>query len=61
MIARLSSETYLSWAFSLLAPTGCNALIGATDLLAREIVERALKIAGEICIYTNQNITIEEI
>jgi ATP-dependent HslUV protease subunit HslV len=26
---------------------------------AEEIVEKALKIAGEICIYTNSNITIE--
>jgi ATP-dependent HslUV protease subunit HslV len=28
---------------------------------AREIAERALRIAGEICIYTNQNIVVEEI
>jgi ATP-dependent protease HslVU (ClpYQ) peptidase subunit len=28
---------------------------------AREIAERALQIAGEICIYTNQKIVIEEI
>jgi ATP-dependent HslUV protease subunit HslV len=28
---------------------------------AREIAERALGIAGEICIYTNQNIVVEEI
>ena len=33
--------------------------IGA--LSAREIAERALQIAGEICIYTNQNIVVEEI
>ncbi len=26
---------------------------------AREVAERALKIAGEICIYTNHNITVE--
>jgi ATP-dependent HslUV protease subunit HslV len=43
------------------ALAAARALLGATDLPAREIVDRALKIAGEICIYTNQNITIEEI
>ena len=32
-----------------------------TEWGAREIAERALRIAGEICIYTNQNIVVEEI
>jgi ATP-dependent HslUV protease subunit HslV len=32
-----------------------------TELDARQIVERALKIAGDICIYTNHNTTIEEL
>jgi ATP-dependent HslUV protease subunit HslV len=32
-----------------------------TDLSAREIAEKAMKIAGEICIYTNDHITIEEL
>ena len=27
----------------------------------RAIVENALKIAGDICIYTNHNVTIEEL
>jgi ATP-dependent HslUV protease subunit HslV len=30
-------------------------------LTAREIAEKAMKIAGEICIYTNDRITIEEL
>jgi ATP-dependent HslUV protease subunit HslV len=30
-------------------------------LPAREIVERALNIAADICIYTNRNLTIEEL
>jgi ATP-dependent HslUV protease subunit HslV len=30
-----------------------------TELDARTIVEKALKIAGDICIYTNQNHLIE--
>ncbi len=33
----------------------------APDLSAREIVEESLKIASSICIYTNENFTIEEI
>ena len=37
------------------------ALLQNTDLEAREIVEKALTIAGDICVYTNQNITIEEL
>jgi ATP-dependent HslUV protease subunit HslV len=43
------------------ALAAARALVGATALSARDIVERALHIAGEICIYTNENITIEEI
>ena len=43
------------------ARSAALALYRNTDLDAREIVEEAMKIAGEICIYTNQNITIEEI
>jgi ATP-dependent HslUV protease subunit HslV len=43
------------------ALAAARALLDATTLSAREIGERALKIAGEICIYTNQNITIEEL
>ncbi|MBL8806653.1 MAG: ATP-dependent protease subunit HslV [Rhodospirillales bacterium] len=43
------------------ALSAARALVGATDLSAREIAERALKIAGEICVYTNGNLTIEEL
>ena len=38
-----------------------QALIEATDLGARDIVERSLGIAADICIYTNRNLTIEEL
>jgi ATP-dependent HslUV protease subunit HslV len=31
------------------------------DLPARDIVERSLNIAADICIYTNRNLTIEEL
>jgi ATP-dependent HslUV protease subunit HslV len=35
------------------------ALLDHTALPARDIVERSLTIAGEICIYTNQQLVIE--
>ena len=35
------------------------AYLDSSDLSAKEIAERSLKIAGSICIYTNQNLTIE--
>ncbi|CAM5295849.1 ATP-dependent protease subunit HslV [Rhodanobacter lindaniclasticus] len=36
------------------------ALLENTALDARTIVEKALKIAGDICIYTNHNVSIVE-
>ena len=41
------------------AQAAAMALLDNTALAAREIVERALMIAGEICIYTNQQLVIE--
>ena len=43
------------------AQSAALALLQNSSLGAREVVEKALKIAGDICIYTNQNITIEEL
>jgi ATP-dependent HslUV protease subunit HslV len=37
------------------------AYLDSSDLPAREIAERSLKIAGNICIYTNGQITLEEL
>ena len=42
------------------ALAAARALVNATDLPPREIVRRSLEIAGDICIYTNTNITILE-
>jgi ATP-dependent HslUV protease, peptidase subunit HslV len=42
------------------ALAAARALSENTDLAPREIVERALRIAGDICIYTNTNITVIE-
>lgn len=38
-----------------------KALLAASDLPARQIVERSLGIAAEICVYTNDQFTIEEL
>lgn len=37
------------------------AYLESSDLNAREIAEKSLKIAGDICIYTNNHITVEEL
>lgn len=37
------------------------AYLESSDLSAREIAQRSLKIAGDICIYTNNNIVVEEL
>lgn len=46
---------------SMYALSAARALMKHTELSAREIAEESLKIAGEICIYTNSNIILEEI
>ena len=43
------------------AQASARALMENTDLSAREIAEKSLMIAGDICIYTNQNLTVEEL
>ncbi len=43
------------------AQSAARALFDNTQLGARQIVENSLKIAADICIYTNHSITIEEI
>ncbi|MGF1642813.1 MAG: ATP-dependent protease subunit HslV [Thiotrichales bacterium] len=43
------------------AQAAARALLDNTELSAREIVEKALRIAGDICIYTNQHLTIEQL
>ena len=41
------------------AQAAANALLDNTEYAPRDIVKKALEIAGEICIYTNQHHTIE--
>lgn len=43
------------------AQSAAKALMDNTELSARDIVEKSLNIAGDICIYTNHNQTIEEL
>jgi len=43
------------------AKAAAVALMDNTKLGAREIVEKAMKIAGDICIYTNNSVVYEEL
>lgn len=43
------------------AQSAARAMFDNTELTAKEIVEKSLKIAADICIYTNDALTIEEI
>jgi ATP-dependent HslUV protease, peptidase subunit HslV len=43
------------------AQAAALALLRNTDLDARSIAEKALAVAAEICVFTNQNVTVEEL
>jgi ATP-dependent HslUV protease subunit HslV len=43
------------------ALAAARALVAHTELPAREVVERSLGIAADICIYTNRNFVIDEL
>jgi ATP-dependent HslUV protease subunit HslV len=43
------------------ALSAARALLEGSNLSAREIVERSLNIAADICIYTNRNLVIEDL
>lgn len=43
------------------AQAAAKALLANTELGAREIVEAAMKVASEICIYTNDRISVDEL
>ncbi|HYL93713.1 MAG TPA: ATP-dependent protease subunit HslV [Alphaproteobacteria bacterium] len=43
------------------ATAAARALLDNTTLSARKIAEEAMKVAGKICIYTNENFTVEEL
>ena len=43
------------------ARSSAMALLDNTDLEAKEIARKAIEIAGRICVYTNDHITLEEV
>jgi ATP-dependent HslUV protease subunit HslV len=43
------------------AQAAATALLRNTKLSARQVVEQAMSIAADICIYTNQSVTVEEL
>jgi ATP-dependent HslUV protease subunit HslV len=43
------------------AKAAATALVENTKLSAREIVEKSMAIAGKICIFTNENVAVEEL
>jgi ATP-dependent HslUV protease subunit HslV len=43
------------------AQAAAQALLENSELEAREIVEKSLGIAADICVYTNRNLVIEEL
>jgi ATP-dependent HslUV protease subunit HslV len=43
------------------ALAAARALVAHSELSAAEVVRKSLEIAGDICVYTNQNLTIEEL
>jgi len=43
------------------AQAAAQALLENTDMPARDLVEKSMKIAAEICIYTNEHIAVEEL
>lgn len=46
---------------SMFALAAARALVKHTDLSAREVAAEAMRIASEICIYTNADIVVEEL
>ena len=43
------------------AQAAATALVEHTEMGAREVVEAAMRISGDICIYSNQTLTLEEL
>jgi ATP-dependent HslUV protease subunit HslV len=43
------------------ALAAARALMRHTDMSAKQVAESAMRIAGEICVYTNSNIVYEEL
>ncbi|MBA2378505.1 MAG: ATP-dependent protease subunit HslV [Blastocatellia bacterium] len=46
---------------SMFAMAAARALMENTEMSAKEIAQESMRIAGEICIYTNSDVTLEEL
>lgn len=53
-----SLSSYLSFSFSSAA---ARALLADPSLSAEEVVRRSMEIAGDMCVYTNHNLIVENI
>ncbi len=60
-VIRIEGDTLATGSGGNYALAAARALIENTSLSAEEIVKKALTIAGDICVFTNQNHTIETI
>ena len=54
-----SRRCYSYWFWRSICYAAALALLRNTELDAEEIVQKSLHIAGQICIYTNENISLE--
>ncbi|MBS1123154.1 MAG: proteasome and subunit [Deltaproteobacteria bacterium] len=61
VVADAEATFILSGSGDVIEPDAARALIRHTEMPARGIVETAMTLAAEICIYTNTNLTIEEL
>ena len=63
VLARVSADavTLPILIAAVLALAAARALVGHSSLTAAEIVRHALEIAGDICVYSNRNVVIEEL
>ena len=43
------------------ALASARALLGHTEMMAEEIVHESMRIAGDLCVYTNHNLSIEKL
>ena len=60
-VVRMDDDILATGSGGNYALAAARALVANTDLEAKTIVKKSLEIAGDICVYTNQNHVIETI
>lgn len=60
-VVRMDDDILATGSGGNFALSAARALVRNTDLSAEDIVKKSLEIAGEICVFTNQNHIIETI